>query len=217
MRVSCKGLVAYEGLEEFDAVLFALPAHQSSGLMTEVVPEASRLLGEIEYASAAIVVTGYKQEQIKHPLDCFGLVIPAVEKRKILAVSCTSRKFPNRAPEGSVQLRTFVGGAMQQQLLEHSDAELEEMVKGELDSIFGISGQPEITKVVRWNRAMPQYHLGHVERVQKIESELEAIPGVAVAGNALQGVGLPDVIQTSQRAVDSLWNGLFPAAAAAEV
>lgn len=206
-----------DSLEEYDAVLFALPAHQSAGLMTQVAPEAARLLGEIEYASAAIVVTGYKLEQVKHPLDCFGLVIPAVEKRKILAVSCTSRKFPNRAPEGSVQLRTFVGGAMQQQLLKHSDAELEELVKGELDSIFGISGQPEITKVVRWNRAMPQYHLGHVERVQKIESQLEAIPGMAVAGNALQGVGLPDVIQTSQRAVDSLWNGLFPAATAAEV
>jgi len=195
--------------ERFDAVLFALPAHRSAELMTHVDPVAAKLLAEIEYASAAIVITGYRLEQIQHPLDCFGLVIPAIENRKILAVSCTSRKFPNRAPEGSVQLRTFVGGAMQQHLLEQSDEELERMVRGELDAIFGVSGEPEITKVIRWNRAMPQYHLGHVERVQQIQTQIAQQPGIAISGNALQGVGLPDVIATSQRAVDSLWDGLF--------
>ena len=133
------------------------------------------------------------------------MVIPAIERRNILAVSCTSRKFPNRAPEGSIQLRTFIGGALQQHLLEKDDDELLAITQQELREIFGVEGTPETTHVVRWNRAMPQYHVGHLDRVNRIGKQLEKHPGLAVAGNALNGVGIPDVIQTAQASVEKCW------------
>src|SRR5207248_3907866 len=116
---------------------------------------AAVALDGIEYASTAIVISGHKLADIRHPLDAFGLVVPAIEKRKILAVSFTSRKFPDRAPTGSVQLRTFVGGAMQPELLELSDDEIKRLVQHELENIFGVKWRPDFAIVARWMRSMP--------------------------------------------------------------
>ncbi len=197
-------------LGEFEGVILAVPAHQAAKLLSDPATQLAGELSAIEYASAAIVLTGYRLEQISHPLDAFGLVIPAIERRRILAVSCTSRKFPNRAPEGSIQLRTFVGGALQQALLEETDERLSEIVREELADIFGVSGDPEIMQVVRWNRAMPQYHLGHVERVGRIRTLCQSIPGLELAGNAYEGVGIPDVIESARLAATRLWQQLSP-------
>ncbi|TWT62755.1 protoporphyrinogen oxidase [Rubinisphaera italica] len=189
----------------YDGVILAAPGYVAGKLVEGLNLELSSELNAIPYASAAIVVTGYPLSQIQHPMECFGLVIPAVENRKVLAVSCTSRKFPNRAPKGSIQLRTFIGGALQQHLLEQSDDELLAMTQQELREIFGVEGTPETSRVVRWNRAMPQYHIGHLDRVSRIRRQLEKHPGLAVAGNALNGVGIPDVIQTAQASVEKCW------------
>ncbi|WP_339613225.1 protoporphyrinogen oxidase [uncultured Rubinisphaera sp.] len=189
----------------FDSVIIAAPSYVAGKLLEELDSYLSSELNAIPYASAAIVVTGYPLSQIQHPMDCFGMVIPAIERRNILAVSCTSRKFPNRAPEGSIQLRTFIGGALQQHLLEKDDDELLAITQQELREIFGVEGTPETTHVVRWNRAMPQYHVGHLDRVNRIGKQLEKHPGLAVAGNALNGVGIPDVIQTAQASVEKCW------------
>jgi oxygen-dependent protoporphyrinogen oxidase len=171
-------------------------------------PVAARELAQIEYASTAIVVTGHRLSDVAHPLDAFGLVIPAKERRKILAVSFTSRKFALRAPEGSVQLRTFVGGAMQPELMERSDDELLALVRDELTDLLGIRWQPEVTHIARWNRSMPQYHVGHVERAARIESSLTQEPHLALAGNALHGVGLPDTISSGEAAAEKVWKGI---------
>lgn len=199
---------AGQSLGEFDGVVLAVPAYRAAKLLAGPAPDLAAELSAIEYASAAIVLTGYRLEQISHPLDAFGLVIPAIERRRILAVSCTSRKFPNRAPEGSIQLRTFVGGALQQALLEETDERLSEIVREELGSIFGVSGEPELLRVVRWNRAMPQYHLGHVERVGRIRMLSRSIPTLELAGNAYEGVGIPDVIESARLAATRLWQEL---------
>jgi oxygen-dependent protoporphyrinogen oxidase len=159
----------------------------------------------IDYASTAIVVSGHKLADIAHPLDAFGLVVPAIEKRKILAVSFTSRKFPERAPEGCVQLRTFVGGAMQPELMQLSDAELLAIVRQELEEIFGVTWKPDFTTVARWNRSMPQYHVGHLGVVATIEQELAAFPRLALAGSAYHGVGLPDSIHSGQLAAERVF------------
>src|SRR5262249_37539837 len=160
--------------------------------------EAAGLLNRIEYASTAIVASGHKLADIRDHLEAFGLVIPAIEKRKILAVSFTSRKFPGRAPEGSVQLRTFVAGAMPPELLEHSDAEIVALVREELESIFGVTWKPDFTIVVRWMRSMPQYHVGHLDLVAAIERELASFHHLALAGNACRGVGIPDTIHSGE-------------------
>jgi oxygen-dependent protoporphyrinogen oxidase len=190
----------------FDGVVLATPAYVSSELLSAEAgqDELRSLLGQIEYASTAIVVSGHRLSDIEHPLDSFGLVIPAIEKRKVIAVSFSSRKFPGRAPDGRVLLRTFVGGAMQPELLELDDEEIVRVVSQELSEMLGVRGQPDFMEVVRWNRAMPQYHLGHVERVSRIFELAESLPGIELAGNAYHGVGLPDCIASAEAAVERL-------------
>ena len=148
------------GEHRFDAAILALPSYVTAKLVSGWDAGLAELLGEIEYASSAIVVSGHRLADIAHPLDAFGLVIPHVEGRRILAVSFLSRKFPGRAPDGHIVLRTFVGGAMQPELLDRSDEELIALVRGELEEILGVTGEPTLAVVARYERAMPQYHVG---------------------------------------------------------
>ena len=191
----------------FDAVLMTAPAHRAASLLGELDPELAVALDEIEYASSAIVVTGHRLEEIAHPLNAFGLVVPQRERRKVLAVSFSSRKFPDRAPSGSVLLRTFVGGALQPELLSLSDDELVSLVRSELAEMFGVRGQPDFVRVFRYPRAMPQYHVGHLDRVARIEALTARHSGFALAGNAYRGVGIPDVIASGETAAESVLGG----------
>ncbi|HBH53816.1 MAG TPA: protoporphyrinogen oxidase [Planctomycetaceae bacterium] len=191
-----------------DGVIVATPAHRAAQLLKGLRPAASQALGEIEYASTVIVVSGHRLADVAHPLDAFGLVIPAIEKRRILAVSFTSRKFPNRAPEGSVQLRTFVGGAMQPELVRQSDEAIVELVREELTELLGVTWRPEVVVVARWMNSMPQYHVGHLDIVQRIENDLATTPRLALGGNALHGVGLPDTITSGETAAERVWQNL---------
>lgn len=189
--------------EEFDAVIITLPTHAAARLLPDQsLQNLTALLKKIEYASSAIVVSGHKLSDFRHPMDAFGLVIPAIENRKILAVSFSSRKFLNRAPEGHILLRTFVGGAMQPELLQMDDDAMVATVNAELKSIFGMSANPMFSEVVRYNNAMPQYHVGHLELIAKIETAQAKIPGLQLAGSAYYGVGIPDSIASGQTAAD---------------
>lgn len=191
--------------DSFDAVVLAVPAFRAAPTIAGFAPRAAEALGRIEYASTAIVVSGHKLADIRHPLDAFGLVVPAIEKRKILAVSFTSRKFPGRAPEGCVQLRTFVGGAMQPELMQHSDDELKVLVQQELEGILGVTGKPDFSIVSRWMRSMPQYHVGHLDLVATIDRELAGFPKLALAGSAYHGVGIPDCIHSGELAAERVF------------
>ena len=191
-------------VDTFDAVIMTLPAYRVGDLL--VADEYSALrssLKEIEYASSAIVLTGHRLSDFEHPMDAFGLVIPAIEKRRVLAVSFTSRKFPRRAPKDHVLLRTFVGGAMQSELLEHSDSKIQQLVTEELQQILGLTTEPQFARVVRYNQAMPQYHIGHLDRIARIERLLEQHLGLFVAGSAYRGVGIPDSIASGRQAADA--------------
>ncbi len=196
--------------ELFDALVLATPAHAASRILGDSAPELAAALGQIEYASSAIVITGHQLQDIKHPLNAAGLVIPHVEQRSILAVSFLSRKFPSRAPEGRAILRTFVGGAMRPDMLERTDEELIALAVGELREILGVRGEPEFATVARYPRAMPQYHVGHLARADRIEQLADEIPGLALAGNSLRGVGLPDCIHSGEQAAERIWGRLLP-------
>lgn len=189
---------------ECDAVIVALPTHAAARLLGPVDESLATSLTAIPYASTAIVVSGHKLADIRDPLNAFGLVIPRTENRRILAVSFTSRKFPGRAPEGCVQLRTFVGGATQPELLRHSDEEIVQLVREELRDILGVSGDPDFTHVARWNDSMPQYHVGHLDLVRTIEDRAANWPTLALAGNAYHGVGLPDAIHSGEQAAERI-------------
>lgn len=190
--------------QDFDSVIFTGPAYTIAAMLSgDELRELKSSLVEIVYASSAIVLTGHRLSDFTHPLNSFGLVIPAIESRKVLAVSFSSRKFPDRAPEGSVLLRTFVGGAMQAELLQHSDAELGQIVSDELGEILGMKQPAQFAKVVRYNKAMPQYHIGHLQLVDKIERLAQQQDGLYLAGSAYRGVGIPDTITSGRNAADA--------------
>lgn len=189
----------------FDAVILATPAYRAAELLATLDADLAALLRGIDYASSAIVVSGHSLADVRHPLNAFGLVIPARERRRILAVSFSSRKFPGRAPEGKVLLRTFVGGAMQPEMFEKHDEEIFAAVREELRDILGVTGQPEFETVHRWPRAMAQYHVGHLDRAARIESRVAAHRGLALAGNALDGVGIPHVLHSGEQAARRLF------------
>lgn len=197
------GLVGGESIRA-DALILAVPAAVASRLCVALSSNLSESLGRIETASSAVVCTGHRLEAIDHPLDAYGLVVPRVESRRVLAVSFASRKFSDRAPDGRVLLRTFVGGVLQPELVELSDDELSELVAEELKSLLGVGGVPDFVEVVRYRRMMPQYTLGHLDRVEEIEHRISEIPGLALAGSFLRGVGLPDCLASGMAAAASV-------------
>lgn len=198
----CWSLTLSDGTtESFDAVILSVPASQHQ-LLNSVDPALATLLSQIEHASCSVVALGYRRSQIKHSLSAFGFVVPAIEKRKVIAGSFASIKFPGRAPEDRVLIRVFVGGAMQPELARLPEGELMELVRKELSELIGVSGEPEIAEVFRWLHAMPQYHVGHLDLVGQIESRAAEIPRFALAGNAYRGVGVPFCIRSGQQAAE---------------
>lgn len=192
------------GLEPADAVILALPAAASAKLVQGFAPEAASGLAAMETASSAIVVSVAPTASIARLPETFGFVVPAAENRKILACSFASHKFPGRVPEGFTLMRTFVGGALQPELCDLEDDALAALVRGELQELIGWDGRAEATHVVRWNNAMPLYHVGHRQRVAAIEQQLAAWPTLQLAGNSLRGVGIAPVIRTAKAAAEAL-------------
>jgi oxygen-dependent protoporphyrinogen oxidase len=196
-----------EGREEpqtFSSVIVASPAPAAAKLLQDVDQQLADDLGRIPYAGAAIALLGYRREQIAHPLDGFGFVVPEIERRQILAASFSSKKFDGRAPEGRVLIRVFFGGAGRPELVDLPEDELKQIVCNELGELLGVTGEPELFEVCRWKGKMPQYHLGHVELVGRIEQRAAALPGFALAGNAYHGVGIPQCIQSGEQAAERL-------------
>ncbi|MGC1275942.1 MAG: protoporphyrinogen oxidase [Planctomycetaceae bacterium] len=189
----------------FDAVILALPAYASADLLSRTAGGLVSLLRLIPYASSAVVVTGHRRKDVSHPLDAFGLVIPAIEKRDALAVSFASRKFPHRAPKDRVLLRTFVGGATRPEMLARSDDELVAIVRKELGALLGVSGLPDLTLVTRYEDAMPQYHVGHLDLIAEIEAAANRQPALELTGSAYRGVGIPDVVADAERAATRIF------------
>jgi protoporphyrinogen/coproporphyrinogen III oxidase len=193
-----------EAPELFDEVILAAPGAVSSRLLRMVDAELASLIERIPHAGCSVAVLGVRRDQVKHPLDGFGFVVPTVEKRRIIAGSMASVKFPGRAPEGKVLLRVFVGGALQPELGELPDDEIRQLVLDELRELIGLSGEPEFCEVVRWLGMMPQYHVGHLDLVAKIEARAAAIPHFALAGNAYRGVGIPFCIHSGEQAAERI-------------
>ncbi len=183
-----------------DAVIIALPAPAAAAVVREADQTLATRLGEIEYAGSAVVSLGYARGDVAHPLDAAGLVVPRREGRKILAISFLSSKFPGRAPGGHVLIRVFVGGALDPAAAQLDDTALLARVRYEAADLLGIHGEPKLVQIDRWHAAMPQYHVGHVQRVAAIRARAAALPRLALAGAAYEGVGIPQVIASGQQA-----------------
>ena len=194
--------------EIVDGVIIAVPAPSAAEIVDNFDLDLSALLREIPYASSAVVCLGYPRDRVGHLLDAFGFVVPARENRQILACSFSNVKFPGRAPTGQVLLRAFVGGALQADLVEMGDLDLRRLVEQELQELIGVRGDSDLCEISRWQTAMPQYHVGHLDRVQRIEDLAAHQPGLELAGNAYRGVGIPQCISSGERAAERLLAGL---------
>jgi oxygen-dependent protoporphyrinogen oxidase len=202
------GPAAASARADFDAVIIATPAHAAAGLLAAVDRALAEKLRAIAHASTAVVCLGYRRSQIEHPLDGFGCVVPSIEARQILAASFASVKFPGRAAADRVLIRVFIGGALQPELLERDDVVLQRLACRELGDLIGARGEPEVALVVRWSGAMPQYHVGHLDRVTRIEAAVSSLPGLQLAGSAYRGVGIPHCIHSGQQAAERVVQSL---------
>lgn len=187
-----------------DAVIVCLPAHAAGSLMRDIDSSLADEMESIPYASTATVNLAYSRKSIRHPLSGFGFVVPFIEKRSIIACTFCSVKFPGRAPKDQVLLRAFVGGALQPDIFALSEDEIVRRVQADLVDLLGVEQVPLFVEVAKWNRSMPQYHLGHNERVTRIEKRLAGIEGLALAGNAYSGAGVPDCIRNGEAAADKV-------------
>lgn len=187
-----------------DALIVTAPANRSGSLVENVDPSLAGLMGQIPYASSAIVSLGFRRTQIKHPLDGSGFVVPLTEGRRILSGSFASVKYPDRAPAGHELVRVFVGGACQPEMAELPDEALRSVVLDELDELLGLDGEPVFEHIVRCRSQMPQYHLGHCELVQQIEAGVGEIDRFELAGNAYHGVGMPHCIRSGEQAAERI-------------
>ena len=192
--------------ENFDSVIVATPADVTSGLVRPIDETAAALLPR--HASSAVVVAlGFNVETAKSlriPAG-FGFLVPqGEEKNTLLAATFTHQKFAQRAPKGAVLLRAFFGGAAAESLMGGDDAFLAQLAQSELARYLGSLPLPDVTVVRRWPRSLPQYEVGHQERIAEFEARMAAIPGLACVGNAYHGVGLPDLIREGRAAARNL-------------
>jgi oxygen-dependent protoporphyrinogen oxidase len=187
-------LVEGEGREQWPAevLLLACPAHRQAALLGELDPELADMIGAIPYNRLAVVALGYRQEDVPGKLDGFGFIVPQHQRRDVLGVQWCSSIFPGRAPPGMVLLRAMCGGWHRPDAAAWDDDRLVAAVRAELRLAQGITAAPILHHLVRWERAIPQYHVGHLERVARIEARAARHAGLFLGGNAYHGVALND-------------------------
>ncbi|MBX9878944.1 MAG: protoporphyrinogen oxidase [Candidatus Obscuribacterales bacterium] len=186
-----------------DAVIIATPAIQASQMLSSFDANLSKLLSQIEYAPSAVLNLVYNKSDVPN-FNGFGFVVPAKEKSSIIACTFVSQKYAGRAPQDTVLIRAFMGGALAKEVYAQNDEQLVESAKKELKKYLHINAQPKQAKLTRYPSSMPQYHLGHLELIADIQKLSGAYTGFALAGNYLHGPGIPDCVLTGETAAESV-------------
>lgn len=175
-----------------DGVVLTCPAHQQAQLVSRLDAELAQEIGAIPYNCVAVVALGYRQADVPHSLDGFGYIAPENTRRDLLGVQWCSSIYPGRAPEGCVLLRAMAGGWQRPEIVDWDDHRLLQAIRTELHVAMNITAEPIFHKIIRWQKAIPQYHLGHLERVKRIDDRLKKWPGLWLGGNAYRGVAIND-------------------------
>ncbi|MGD0417277.1 MAG: protoporphyrinogen oxidase [Terriglobales bacterium] len=186
--------------DQFDAVIIATPAHSAADLLESTDENLARDLSEIKYSSSVTVTLGYDQKVRRALPPGFGFLVPRSEGHRMLAATFVHNKFPHRAPENRALVRCFLGGARDEPILEMSEKEILEIVRDELRQIISLNAEPLFARVYKWKSAMAQYSVGHLERLQRIEALRQKLPGLALAGNGYNGIGVPDCVRSGTEA-----------------
>lgn len=198
-------IVSSTGLRErFDAVIFSTPAHVMSKLLDRVHPKIAAELGGINYTSSITANLIYDRASLAGKDRGFGFLVPRSERRRMLACTFVHNKFPHRAPVDKAIVRAFLGGAWDEEVLAWSDEEILMTVKRELKGILGLTAEPREVRIYRWVRSMAQPAPGHLERVARIEELRKQLPGLALAGNAFHGIGVPDCVRMGTHAAEQV-------------
>lgn len=175
-----------------DTVILASPAFTQADILQTLDDDLAKKIRTIPYNRVVVVAMGYDQADIPGKIDGFGFIAPQRTRRDILGVQWCSSIYPGRAPDGKVLLRAMCGGWHRPEIVDWDDQRLIDVVGKELQLAMGITAKPEFSHIVRWHKAIPQYHLGHLERVREIENKISEFPGLFLAGNAYHGVALND-------------------------
>jgi oxygen-dependent protoporphyrinogen oxidase len=194
-------------LLDADAVIIAVPGRPASRLLAGVADPAATALGEIRYASMAIVTLAYPETAFGVPVTGSGFLVPAVDGRAVKAVTFSTVKWPHLRRDGAGGLRIVrcsVGRLGEDAVLQRDDAELAALAAADLHDATGVRGRPADVRVSRWGGGLPQYSVGHLERVARIRAGVAALPGLAICGAAYDGVGIPACIATARLAADQV-------------
>ncbi|MBN2809088.1 MAG: protoporphyrinogen oxidase [Deltaproteobacteria bacterium] len=192
-----------------DALIVTTETYAAAAMLENELPRLADLLKATPYVSSATVSMAFPREAIPHPLDAYGFIVPKIANRRIMAVTWSSIKWEHRAPAGKVLLRAFVGGAQRQELAACGDQETIAMVREELSSIMGISSPPEKSWIYRWPQGMPQYIMGHLERLEAMDAIIEQQQGLYLAGAGYRGIGIPDCINQGRLAAGKAWETIL--------
>jgi oxygen-dependent protoporphyrinogen oxidase len=190
--------------DHFDAVIVALPAQAAAGVLEHALPDLASELAAIEYSSSITVGLGYDREVRQSLPPGFGFLVPRSEGKRLLAATFVHNKFPHRAPEDRALLRCFFAGGNAESVWALSDDQIIGIVRHELQQILGLSTEPLFARVYKWKSAMAQYGVGHLERLERIERLRQQLPGLALAGNAYRGIGVPDCVRSGRDAASQL-------------
>jgi oxygen-dependent protoporphyrinogen oxidase len=202
------GWVVSAGLQsdQFDGVIIALPAAAAAHVLRMASPELAAELAAIEYSSSITVGLGYGPDVRQTLPPGFGFLVPRSEGKRLLAATFVHNKFPHRAPEDRALLRCFFAGANAESVWPLSDDQIIGIVRSELQQIIGLRAEPLFARVYKWKSAMAQYGVGHLERLERIERLRQQLPGLALAGNAYRGIGVPDCVRSGREAAKQVLN-----------
>ena len=193
-----EGWVVSAGMQsdQFDRVIVALPAPAAAQVLRMASPELSAELAGIRYSSSITVGLGYDRGVRESLPPGFGFLVPRNEGKKLLAATFVHNKFPHRAPEDRALLRCFFAARNAEEVWPLADEQLVGIVRDELLQILGLRAEPLFARVYKWKSAMAQYGVGHLDRLDRIERLRKRLPGLALAGNAYRGIGVPDCVRS---------------------
>lgn len=188
---------------EADSVIITVPAKPAASMLSGFSTLSSELSG-IESTSCAVVAMGIDRSELPRDFEGFGIIYPHVDQGSTIAISFSSNKFEDRAPKGKLLLRFFIGGALQEHLVDLPEDDLYKIALEQFEVSLGCRPTPEFQTVFRWKKAMPQYHVGHLDRVKLIESLIAELPGLELAGKSYRGVGIPACIASGIEAASKV-------------